>query len=153
MDHPFHVGIVGSRRRNNLPDRRMVFALVRQMMAEHGENLVLVSGAAKQGADSFAKEASVLYKVPIIEYPVDTTGIKGKWQFTQRAYERNRKIAEKAQELFCLVHLDRTGGTENTIKHALELKTKIFLVDMMGRVYLSEDGRLPTCDPVRRLLD
>ncbi len=149
---PFHVGIVGSRRRNNLPDRKMVFNLVDALVQEHGDRLVLVSGAARQGADSFAKEASRIFKVPIIEYPVDTAEVKNRWQFTQQAYARNRKIAERSEELFCLVHSDRTGGTENTVKHALELKRRIFLVNGRGEVYLSEDGSFPTCDPVRRLL-
>lgn len=149
---PYHVGIVGSRRRNNLPDRRMVFELVDQLIQVHGDRFVIVSGGAKKGADLFAKEAAQIKRVAYLEYPVDTTDVTSKWQFTQKAYDRNRKIAERSEELFCLVHSSRTGGTENTIKYGLELKRRIFLVNTRGEVYLSEDGTFPTCGPVRHLL-
>jgi predicted Rossmann fold nucleotide-binding protein DprA/Smf involved in DNA uptake len=153
MDSSRRIGIVGSRRRKSLSDRKQVFQLVRWLKGRYGEGLVLVSGACPEGADHFAKEASDLFQVKIDEYPIDKTNIKGKWEFTKRAYERNRTIADRSEAVFCWVHSSRTGGTENTIQHALELKKKVFLVEESGWVYLYQDGQLPTCEPVVHLPD
>lgn len=145
-------GIVGSRRRNGLNDMRIVNSLVRWLV-KRDRYLTVVSGGAMAGADLFAKDIAKRMGCDYVEFPVDVTGIKGKWEFTERAYARNRKIAWRSEEIYCLVHSDRTGGTENTIKHALEFQKKIFLVTETGEVYLSPDGKMPTCAPVVRLLD
>lgn len=158
MDHPFIVGVVGSRRRNSLHDRKLVFRLICWLYGRErgGSGFSVVSGGCPQGADAFAKECALkLFTPPLsyIEFPIDKKGIETKWEFTQRAYERNRMIAEKASELYCLVSLDRTGGTENTIKHSLQMGKPVFLVLDGGEVYLSKDGALPQCEPVVHLLD
>ena len=152
METPLHVGIVGSRRRATLFDRRIVLKLVMWLGQTRG-NIVIVSGGCPIGADAYAEEMAKLFSIPTLIFPIDKTGVSTKWQFTTKAYERNAKIAENSKELYCLVSDDRTGGTENTIKHALELKKKIYLVTGSGEVYLSEDGQNSICAPEVRLLD
>jgi hypothetical protein len=154
MDHTYTAGVVGSRRRNNLNDRRIVLRLVEWLLTTR-KHVSLASGGCPQGADAFAEEAARVLQpnVDITVFNIDKTGVSTRWDFTKRAYERNRLIAQNSDELFALVAEDRTGGTENTIKHALEFKTPVYLITTSGAVYLSSDGSLPTCDPVVRLLD
>jgi len=150
------VGIVGSRRRATLADRKMVFRLVERLRDHYASRsrLVLVSGGCPTGADHFMEEAAQVYGVETEIHPVDKKGITTKWEFRERAFSRNRVVAERSSIVFCLVSPDRTGGTENTIDHAVELKKKIFLVTETGDIYLSrEDGKTLTCAPQANLLD
>jgi hypothetical protein len=147
----FFAGIVGSRRRSTLRDRELVFKIVEGLQQEH-PGLVIVSGGA-DGPDTFATDAAKILGVPYFVFPIKKIGLKTKIDFTRAAYARNQQIALQCSELYCLVHLDRTGGTENTIKHALEAGDRtIYLVDEGGAVYLTEDGHYPQCEPVKRLL-
>jgi len=150
MDGPLRVGIVGSRRRNTLYDRKAVFRLVAWLVQRQGEGgLVIVSGGCPKGADNFAEEAARIYDVATDIYPVDTKGVTSRWEFRKRAFARNRVVAERSTELYCWVAEDRKGGTENTVGHALELKRPVYLVDGTGDVYLStETGGYPRCAPV-----
>jgi len=149
-----HIGIVGSRRRASLADRKMVLRLVEWLKDRYSgrSRLVIVSGGCPTGADEFAMFAAELFGVETDIYPIDDTGVKNKWDFTQKAFARNRMVAEKSDSLFCFVHSSRTGGTENTIQHALELKKKVFLVSETGEVYLSLDGNFTKCESVANLL-
>ena len=159
MDRPFACGVVGSRRRNSLHDRKIVFRLLAWLYGQHrgDTGFTIVSGGCPQGADAFAKEFALKFMEPpldYVEFPIDKTGVMNRWDFTKRAYSRNRLVAEKSWSgLYCLVADDRTGGTENTISQALELKTPVFLVNNSGEVFLSQDGSFPRCEPVVRLLD
>lgn len=152
MDTTFYAGIVGSRRRNTLRDIKIVNRLVEWLLEKH-ETVVIVSGGCPQGADAFAERAAELWGTPKRIYHIDKEGANTRWEFTNRAYSRNKKIAETSTAVFALVSEDRTGGTENTIKHALDLKRPVFLITTSGDVYLSPDGKMPTCDPEVRLLD
>jgi predicted Rossmann fold nucleotide-binding protein DprA/Smf involved in DNA uptake len=134
---PIRIGIVGSRRRNTISDRKFVFEIVRAAMQRH-ERVTVVSGGAK-GPDTFAEQAAdahglekIIHRVPAAE---------SRWDFRQKAYARNRDIVIDSDTVFALVHPDRKGGTENTIEHAVELGKKVFLVDRDGRVYLSRMDR------------
>lgn len=159
MDRPCVVGVVGSRRRNTLHDRKIVFRLLAWLYGQHkgDTGFTIVSGGCPKGADAFAKEFALkMFDPPLdyVEFPIDKEGVANRWEFTKRAYARNRLVAEKSWSgLYCLVASDRTGGTENTIEQCLELKNPVYLVNDSGEVYLSTDGAFPTCDPVVRLLD
>jgi predicted Rossmann fold nucleotide-binding protein DprA/Smf involved in DNA uptake len=155
MDTTFYAGIVGSRRRNTFNDIKIVNRLVEWIVNKHDwhDRPVIVSGGCHTGADAFAEAAARAWSLNTRIYHIDKEGASNRWEFTTRAYERNRKIAETSSAIFALVSEDRTGGTENTIKHALELKKPVYLVTTNGDVYLSPDGKMPTCDPEVRLLD
>lgn len=163
MSVPFEVGIVGSRRRNTLHDRTLVFRILSKLHEKY-EELWVISGGATQGADAFAKEWVLkMPHGPLVRYiefpatkddlPWETEPRKAYGIFTQRAYARNRMIAKRSVELYALVAEDRRGGTENTIQHAIELGTPVFLVTGTGYVYLSLDGKIPPCEPASFLLD
>lgn len=108
------IGIVGSRRRTTKADRNLVFKIVRLTAPD----TVIVSGGAKKGADKFAEQAAKFYgRKMVVHYP-DLEGCVAYHEFVVRYYARNKKIADDVDELHALVHSDREGGTENTIKHA-----------------------------------
>jgi len=135
-----------------MKDRYQVFGLVEQLRELSQGQVTIVSGGCRKGADSFAEEAAKAYKVSMAIWPVNTSeGIQGRWDYAQKAYERNLKIVEDCDEVWAWVSSDRTGGTENTIGHALNLGKKIFLVDEKGNAYLSKDGTFPECEPVLHL--
>ena len=131
------VGIVGSRRRNGYRDMQYVLKLVEQLKRNYPV-LELVSGACPKGADDFAATAARLYGVKIKEFPVGGAAHKG--EFVQKAYARNRQIAEYSDVIYALVHSDRTGGTENTIKHAHDLEKTVYIVDDSGQIYLEGEA-------------
>lgn len=153
-DVMYAAGIVGSRRRNTLTDKRIVNRLVDMLYANHKDNLLIVSGHCSQGADTFVEEAAAMFSphIKTLIFPVDKKDVKNKWDFRTKAFERNIKIAQSSTSIFALVAQDRMGGTENTIEHALSLKKPVFLVLSNGDVYLSQDGKTQTCDMITNLL-
>lgn len=120
------IGIVGSRRRNTLADRMIVYDIVRTAIRKFGkENVVIVSGACSRGADHFAAEAAKVFGVELLEFPVplDPPIAEGdRNEYRKRAFARNRLIVENSGIVFALVHEDRKGGTENTVWHCKDLK-------------------------------
>jgi predicted Rossmann fold nucleotide-binding protein DprA/Smf involved in DNA uptake len=143
-------GIVGSRRRNSMRERRQVLTLVERLLIEFPD-LTLVSGGCRQGADAFADEAHRVFDVPMVTYLPD---FSGSHRFAAEPFfVRNRRIAQDSDRIYAWVAADRTGGTENTVTHALELGRPVFLVDGGGNVYLSTDGEFPRCEPITRLSD
>jgi len=150
MKEELRIGIVGSRRRCNLVDRKIVFAFVEKMLRENPHrDLVIVSGACRLGADHFAAEAASIYKVKLKEWPVPKKEYANKGEYAQAAFARNKTIAEDSSIGFALVHSDRSGGTENTVKHYLDLKKKVYLVDGTGRTYLSSMEERNVCEVSR----
>jgi hypothetical protein len=138
MKEELRVGIVGSRRRCTLRDRKLVFNLVERIIElnPHRE-VVIVSGACRLGADNFAAEAAKLYGIQLKEFPVPKREYAHRGEYAKEAFARNLLIAQDSHVGFAFVHPDRDGGTENTVGHYHNLKKKVFLVDAMGRTYLS----------------
>ena len=147
------VGIVGSRRRNSLYDRSIVFGLIETLVQQNPHRrLVIVSGACPKGADSFAAESARSHGLGLVEYPVPPVKYGSKWEFRQAAFSRNRLIAEDSHVGFALVSEDRTGGTENTIAHYVVMEKNVFIVERDGNVrYLSGVAVPSLLDPDRRI--
>ena len=75
-------------------------------------------------AEQRAKERGILTKI----FKPNLTNLKDKGDMVKRYYARNRKIAEECDVLIAFVSSDRSGGTENTIKYARELKKTIIIM-------------------------
>lgn len=131
------VGIVGSRRRNSLSDRKLVFKIVENLVSKFADRkVILVSGACPKGADHFASEAARSFSLEIVEFPVPKQNYESRGQFAQAAFARNKLIADRSDIGFALVSDDRTGGTENTISHFKSQKKKVYVVNENGEVSL-----------------
>lgn len=116
------IGIIGTRRRNTRAD----FQAVHDEFLKHFNRKRydwIVSGGCPKGGDSFAEKIAKDYGITIlIHYP--RWYPDGKYN-SKAGFERNTLIAYHSDILIACVHLDRTGGTEDTINKYLKLCEKI----------------------------
>ena len=140
-----NIGIVGSRRRVSLLDRTVIREFLERCLSHYVDReVVVVSGGCPRGADRFAEESARLLGIRTIVHPVVKPGdppVLHRGDFRERAFARNELIARDSDVLFALVHHDRTGGTENTVRHAIRLGKTVFVVDDTGLLYLQKGGR------------
>jgi len=121
------IGIVGSRRRNSEKDfGKTVTELARLERRTKRFIKKIVTGDCCEGGDKFAKDIAYMFGYDIeVKYKLDPeTGekliryIDDYYEFCRVCYDRNEEIAKEPLDyLIALVTPDRTGGTENTIKH------------------------------------
>ena len=131
------IGIVGSRRSNSYFDNSVVMSIVKKAIDRYGsQNITVVSGGCPKGADFFAEKAADALGLQKLIFPVERKDFPDKYSFVREAFARNLKIAENSDIVFALVHSDRTGGTENTVSHCLNIVTPVILVDDDGRLYI-----------------
>lgn len=107
------IGIVGSRRRNSIADKKLVHKKFIELYKDGDQ---IVSGGCPQGGDFFAEWIAKTEQVPItIHY--------ARWHKHGKAagFIRNGDIAKNADVLIACVAEDRTGGTEDTIAKFLKL--------------------------------
>lgn len=71
----------------------------------------IVSGGCSQGGDKFAEIIAEKWKIPITIHRPDYEA-DGK----SATFVRNKRVAEDSDMIIACVSLDRTGGTEHTIK-------------------------------------
>lgn len=113
------IGIVGSRRRANVKDFQKI---EKKFLELYEEGDRIVSGGCPQGADSFAEIIAKKHQVPItIHY--------ARWNsYGKRAgFKRNTDIVTDADLIIATPAPDRTGGTEDTIKKAIDFMEVILL--------------------------
>lgn len=115
LELPQVIGIVGSRRRDTFDDYwacRKAFDLI----YKPGDKIV--SGGCEKGGDRFAELiAKELGITAIIHYAGKKH--KNKAEFCRAAFGRNTLIAIDCTILIAVVAIDRTGGTEDTVKKVL----------------------------------
>lgn len=124
------IGIVGSRRRNEQKDKNLLLDYIQELLINPSILLHIVSGGCSTGADRFAEEIAKEVGLSItIHYPNKfKMEDNSKWEYTKLLFARNETIAIDCDVLVALPASDRTGGTENTIKHAEKLNKKIVLL-------------------------
>jgi|TARA_Y100000310_G_scaffold262013_1_gene271580 hypothetical protein len=121
MDESLRVGIVGSRRWIN---QGAVETLVHMLP----EGATVISGGCK-GVDTWAVNTARYRGLKVIEYLPDLPPSGSpRWKFTKAYHDRNRQIAENSDVLYAFVAQDRRGGTENTIKHAMDLGVRVEVI-------------------------
>jgi hypothetical protein len=118
FDGPNLIGVVGSRRRNSREDLAIVRDAVRKIW-KLGDRIV--SGGCPKGADWFAEivaEELGVRDEMIIFYPdlslMDPDKPR-RFEYGRVCKLRNTSIARTSTILLALPHVDRTGGTEDTI--------------------------------------
>ncbi len=79
---------------------------------------VVVSGGCR-GVDSWAAEAARARGLAVVEHLPDLDGVRNRGEVARRHHERNRRIVDDADRVLAFVSANRKGGTENTIRHAL----------------------------------
>lgn len=102
-----HIGIIGSRRRNETDDYLLV---EKAFFKIYKPGDWIVSGGCSKGGDRFAEMIAKSCGIPIlIFYPAWKTLGRG------AGFARNSQIAYHSDVLIACVASDRTGGTENAI--------------------------------------
>jgi len=130
IDKTIRIGIVGSRARNSREDKNIIKNLLIKKMKQ-GRRFHIVSGGCPRGADRFAEECAKELGIPITIYYPDKSKLPDNpknYDWAKVFYERNTWIAEDCDVLLAMVHDDRKGGTEDTIKKAEKFGKKIILV-------------------------
>ena len=119
------IGIVGSRRRSSEYDYEALLSVLRDYIGFDNIEKI-VTGDCPVGGDEFAELIHLKYGIELdVKYKIDPlTGKKLKrrlidyYEFCDVCYKRNEEIAKEPLDyLIAIVATDRTGGTENTIKH------------------------------------
>lgn len=112
------IGIVGSRRRIRIRDQA---AVREKFLALFNYGDIIISGGCLTGADAWAEQLAKEWDIEPLIFRPDKSKLDLKLPrrvaHTLINYERNRLIAEASDYLIACVAPDRTGGTENTIKH------------------------------------
>lgn len=125
FDHKFYVGVVGSRRRDEQSDYRIVLDAFLRLLQFSGRrvddlSVVIVSGGCSLGGDRFAEIIAREYRMQTIIHRPDRDAfplVHERWRSTWQNYARNALVARDSRDaLIACVAPDRRGGTENTIK-------------------------------------
>jgi hypothetical protein len=131
------IGIIGSRRRDSEQDLRQ---LLQTFLKHYVEGDHIVSGGCYKGGDRFAEVMAKTLQIPIKIYYAQWTKL-GKCA----GFKRNTNIAEDSDILISLVAEDRTGGAEDTITKALDMKKKVVIIKC--------DGTTETFNDVQKNVD
>lgn len=105
------IAIVGSRSRT---DQQAVVAFVASLPT----GVTVVSGGC-HGVDTWAAEAARARGLDVMEHRPDATGVRSRGEAVRRYHERNARVVADADMVVAFVAVDRKGGTENTIRHAI----------------------------------
>ena len=130
------VAIVGSRKYTN---RRKIQEFVFKLKQKWGNELEVVSGGQREGADGFAKKYSLELNVNYSEFPPRHYKYNqhcvmesynygkpyAKWHYGQR----NKEIAEYCDVMVAFVPKNTESiGTENVLNQAKELGKKFVII-------------------------
>lgn len=125
FDHKFYVGVVGSRRRDEQSDYRIVLDAFLRLLQFSGRrvddlSVVIVSGGCSLGGDRFAEIIAREYRMQMIIHKPDRDAFPNtpdRWRSTKQNYARNELVARDSRDaLIACVAPDRRGGTEDTIR-------------------------------------
>lgn len=131
------VGIVGSRRYTN---KRKMRDVIFKLKEKFGDDVEIVSGEQKQGADGMAKkfalEMGMKYiSFPPAHYPYNSHCLLeasnyGKEYRVWYYGDRNTQIAEYSDYVFAFIPAGmESRGTMDTVKKAQKLKKKVVFFD------------------------
>ncbi len=114
--------IIGTRDRDSEEDFQIVFEAFKKY---YDEGDIIISGGCPEGGDRFAEVIARRMGLTekegglVIHRPNRPSPGSPLWRYTQEFYKRNTLIANETEEdsiVLACVALDRSGGTEDTIK-------------------------------------
>ncbi|MBT4208629.1 DUF2493 domain-containing protein [Candidatus Woesearchaeota archaeon] len=131
------IGIVGSRKYIN---RRKIREFIFNLREKFGDEVEIVSGGCKQGADHYAKKISLEFDMKYVEYPpkhfqynqhcILDSSEYGKPYRVTNYFNRNKQIAEHSDYIVAFIPKGHTSrGTNNTIEYATKLDKKVVILD------------------------
>ena len=131
------VGIVGSREYTN---RRKIKEFVYKLKEKFGEDVEIISGGQKQGADGYAKKFALEFDMKYVEFPprhytynqhcILEESHYGKRYYPKNFFDRNKQIVEYSDYIVAFMIKDKqTSGTMNTIETAQKMNKKVIILN------------------------
>ena len=127
------IGIVGSR---SYTDKKKVKDLIFEIKEKYGEEVEIVSGGQRDGADGLAKKYALEFDMKYVEFPpshynhnmhcIRPRGEYSKQYYISNSFKRNKQIAEYSDIIVAFIPEGvESNGTKNTIQYAEKLKKLI----------------------------
>jgi len=137
MTTKIKVGIVGSRGYTN---KKKIKDLIFEIKEKYGDEVEIVSGGQRDGADGFAKKFALEFDMSYVEFPpahyswnmhckLPATKYK-KPYYVSNYFKRNKQIAEYSDIIVGFIPKDiESRGTMNTIEYAKKEKKLIKIIN------------------------
>ena len=131
------VGIVGSRKYTN---KNKIKDFIYELKEVFGDEVEIVSGGCKFGADIYAKKFALEFDMKYVEFPAvhESYNIHcilpkykyGKPYAVWHFFERNKEIAKYSDKIIAFIPVGiKSNGTMNTIEHAQKMKKKVVILN------------------------
>ena len=131
------VGIVGSREYTN---KLKIKEFIYKLKEKFDDNVEIVSGGCKYGADKYAKKYAIEFDMNYVEFPPAHNSYNqhcilerenyGKRYAVWNYFDRNKQIAEYSDYLVAFIPDGvKSKGTMNTVSHAKTLNKKVVILD------------------------
>ena len=130
------VGIVGSRKYTN---KNKIKDFIYELKEVFGDEVEIVSGGCKFGADKYAKKFALEFDMKYVEFPAvhESYNIHcilpkfkyGKPYAVWHFFERNKDIAKYSDKIIAFIPDGiKSNGTMNTIEHAQKMEKKVIIL-------------------------
>ena len=131
------IAIVGSRvYTNNLRIKNFIY----ELKVKYKDEVEIVSGGQKLGADGFAKKFAIEFDMKYVEFPprhytynqhcILDESHYGKRYFPKNFHDRNKQIVEYSDYIVAFMNKgEYTKGTLNTIETAEKLQKKVIILN------------------------
>ena len=130
------VAIVGSRQYTN---KKRIQEFIFKLKQKYGDELEIVSGGQKDGADGYAKKYALEFDINYSEFPPSHYAYNqhcvlesykyGRPYATWHYHDRNKKIVEYSDVVAAFIPKDTTSkGTESTLKEAKKKEKKYVII-------------------------
>jgi hypothetical protein len=137
MTTKIKVGIVGSRGYTN---KKKVKDLIFQIKEKHGDEVEIVSGGQKDGADGFAKKFALEFDMNYVEFPPSHYSWNmhcklpatkyNKPYYVSNYFKRNKQIAEYSDIVIAFIPDGvESRGTMSTVEYAIKEKKLTKILD------------------------
>ena len=131
------IGIVGSRTYTN---KQKVKDLIFEIKEKYGNEVEIVSGGQKKGADGLAKKFALEFDVKYVEFPPAHYSHNmhcklppkhyNKPYYVSNYFKRNKQIAEYSNIIVAFIPDGvESRGTMDTVGHAQKLKKMIKIIN------------------------
>ena len=131
------VGIVGSRKYTN---KNKIKDFIYELKEIFGDEVEVVSGGCKFGADKYAKKYALEFDMKYVEFTAVHESYNmhcilpkykyGKPYAVWHFFERNKEIAKYSDKIIAFIPVGiKSNGTMNTIEHAQKMKKKVIILN------------------------
>ena len=137
MTTKIKIGIVGSRTYTN---KQKIKDLIFEIKEKYGDDVEIVSGGQKNGADGLAKKFALEFDMVYVEFPPVHYNYNihcklsakhyNKPYYVTNYFKRNKQIAEYSNIIVAFIPDGvESKGTMNTVSHARELKKLVKIIN------------------------